>query len=145
MLIDSNTVSINGTALGSSAVTGDAVPLNLFKKPGRQNPICVYVGKAGDAAFAGGTSVAIKIQEGDTETGSFTDVGGVTTVPLAAMNKGGNFGPRFLPAQVSKPWVKIVVTPSGTFTAGKVFAAVVREDDLPYEEGMYIDGGVVKG
>ena len=46
---------------------------------------------------------------------------------------------------MTKSWLKMVATPTGTFTAGKVFAAVVREDDQPWEAGMYIDAGVVKG
>ena len=34
----------------------------------------------------------------------------------------------------------------GTVTGeGRLFAAVVREDDLPWEDGMHIDGGVVRG
>lgn len=142
MIIDSNLVSIDSVALAS--VTGNPVALNSIRKPGRMNPIPCYVGVEGTAA--GGTSVTIKIQQADTQSGSYTDVpGSSVTVPLADMKPGVNIGPRFLPAGVTKPWIKFVCTASGTFTGGKLFAAVVREDELPMEAGLYIDGGVVKG
>ena len=67
------------------------------------------------------------------------------TVALADLKVGKTIGWRFLPAGVTKPWLKMVATPTGEFTAGKIFAAVAREDDQPWEAGMYIDAGVVKG
>lgn len=141
MILDSNCVSIDDQAITSSAVTGNAVPLNMFWKPGRQDPICVMVKGHG---FLGGTSITFKVTECDTATGTFTDVPGSSeTVLLADLQKGGNLALRFLPTKTAKQWIKIVATPSGTFTAGKLTAAVVREDDLPYEDGLYIDGGVV--
>ena len=43
-------------------------------------------------------------------------------------------------------WLRLKVTVAGTVTGeGRLFAAVVREDDLPWEDGMHIDGGVVRG
>lgn len=39
----------------------------------------------------------------------------------------------------------MIVTATGSFTAGKVFAAIMREDAEGYEAGMYIDGGKVVG
>ena len=64
---------------------------------------------------------------------------------LADLTAGKSIGWRFLPPGVSKPWIKMVATPTGTFTAGKIFAAVVREEEQSYEAGMYIDAGMVKG
>ena len=38
------------------------------------------------------------------------------------------------------------LTLEGSVTGeGRIFAAVVREDEFPWEEGLYIDGGVVRG
>ena len=37
------------------------------------------------------------------------------------------------------------MTATGTYTGGKLTAAIVREDDLPYEAGLYIDKGRVVG
>ena len=142
MILDSNCVSIDDQAITSSAVTGNAVPLNMFWKPGRQDPICVAIK---GSAFAGGTSITFKVTECDTATGTFTDVPGSVTVALADLQKGGNLAFRYLPTKTAKQWIKIVATPTGTFTAGKLTAAVVREDDLPYEAGMYINKGAVVG
>lgn len=145
MLIDSNAVLLDSAAITDEAVTGPAVGLTSLMKPGRAEPIPI-VAKVVEADFAGGTSVAFKLTQSATEDGSYTDVPGSTvSVVLADLKVGKKIGWRFLPAGTDKPWLKMVATPTGTFTAGKVFAAVVREDDQPYEAGMYIDGGVVKG
>jgi hypothetical protein len=143
MLLDDNLVSIDAKAIAAT-VTGDAVALTSIMNPGRVEPIpcCVMVNEAA----AGGTSVTIKIQQADTAEGSFADVpGSSVTVALADMIPGKNIGPRFLPAGVTKQWIKFVVTAAGTFTAGKVSAFVGREDEFLNEAGMYIDKGVVLG
>lgn len=144
MIIDDNAVLIDAQAVTSAAVTGPAVGLTSLLKPGRAEPIHV-VAKVMDADFAGGTSIEFKLQQADTENGSYEDVPGSTiTVELANLTAGKSIGWRFLPPGVSKPWIKMVATPTGTFTAGKIFAAVVREEFLDYENGMYIDAGVLK-
>lgn len=145
MIIDDNAVLIDGVAITDAAVTGPAVGLTSLLKPGRAEPIHV-VAKVMDADFAGGTSIAFKLQQSDTEDGTYNDVPGSSiSVVLADLTAGKSIGWRFLPPGVSKPWIKMVATPTGTFTAGKVFAAVVREEEQPYEDGMYIDAGMVKG
>lgn len=144
MIIDSNTVLLDSAPILGAVVTGDAVGLTSFFNPGREEPIPVSAKVVED--FKGGTSVAFKLQQAETKDGSYEDVSGSSvSVALADLVKGQRIGWRFLPFGASKPWLKIVATPTGTFTAGKVFAAIVREDALPYENGMYIDGGVVKG
>ena len=143
MILDDNLVSIDGASL-TSAITPKAIPLTSLLKPGREEPIPVCV-KVTETA-AGGTSIAIKLQQADTETGTYAEVpGSAATVALANLTKGNLPYLRWLPPGVTKPWLKVVVTATGTFTAGKIFAAVVREDELPYEAGMYIDKGVVVG
>ncbi len=137
MLIDSNTVSIDCEPL-TAAVTGKAVPLASLLKPGRQEPVCVYV-RATEKA-AGGTSVTITIQQSDAKNGTYTDAASAT-VALADLTPGKILGWRWLPPLITKQWLKIKATPTGEFTAGKIFAAVVREDPLEYEDGMYIDKG----
>lgn len=141
MILDDNLVSIDAQSI-TSAVTGNAVALTSILKPGRVEPIpCVVMV---NEAAAGGTSVTIKIQQSDSATGTFADVpGSSVTVAIADMIPGKNIGPRFLPAGVAKQWIKFVVTPTGTFTAGTVTAAVVREDEFLTEAGMYIDKGTV--
>ena len=144
MIIDDNAVLIDAQAVTSAAVTGPAVGLTSLLKPGRAEPIHV-VAKVMDADFAGGTSVEFKLTQSDTEEGTYDDVpGSAITVALADLTAGKSIGWRFLPPGVSKPWIKMVATPTGTFTAGKIFAAVVREEFLDYENGMYIDAGILK-
>ena len=56
------------------------------------------------------------------------------------------FGFRFLPRAVTKPWLKLVYTVTGTApTTGKVFAALLREEQDSYEAGQYINQGRVIG
>jgi len=143
MIIDDNLVSIENREL-TEAITGDPIALTSFQKPGRMGPIPMLVQLTEDAA--GGTSLTLKLQQSDDENGTYADVPGSSmTVPLADMTMGKNIGWRYLPAGVTKPWFKVVVTPDGSFTAGRIFAAVVREELYLYEEGMYIDSGVTRG
>ena len=144
MILDDNLVSIDNADLRGSAITGNAVALTSFQKPGRMGPIPMMVTVSADAT--GGTGVALSLLQADAQDGSFTEVPGSNmTVASADMHPGMNIGWRYLPAGVTKQWLKVKVAPTGTYTAGKVFAAVTREEILPYVAGMYISDGVVKG
>lgn len=144
MVLDDNLVSIDHEELSGGAITGNAIALNAFQMPGRMGPIPMLVTVSGDAA--GGTGLALKLQQADEHGGSYEDVNGSEmTVAIADIQPGMNIGWRYVPAGVTKPWLKVVVTPTGTFTAGTVFAAVTREEVVPYVPGMYISDGVVKG
>ena len=145
MILDDNLITIENEDLTEATITGKAIALNSFQKPGRMGPIPFFVGVVGEDA-AGGTSITIKLQQSDTEDGIYSDVPGSSlTVALADMVTGRNIGWRFLPVGLTKPWFKVVSTQEGSFSAGKLFAGVTVEDHLPYEEGMYIDAGEVKG
>ena len=141
MVIDSNLVLMDSTPILGAAVTGNAVPLTSFLKPGREEPIPICAKVVG-TDFAGGTSITFKLIQSDTQGGTYTDVPGSSiTVALADLTVGKPIGWRHLPRGVSKPWINMSATPTGTFTAGSVFAAIVREDALPMEAGMYFDKG----
>lgn len=142
MLIDSNLVSIDSAEL-SGTITPVAIPLTSLYRPGRMERPLVCV--QGSKDCAGGTSVTIGFQQADEENGTFAAVGPTFVVPLADLQKGIPVGPRFLPREIVKPWVKITATKQGSFSNGTLFAAVVREDVMPYDEGMYIDRGEVQG
>lgn len=143
MIIDSNLVFTDApvTATGAS----DPVALTSLYKPGRAEPIPILVRVTED--FAALTSLTVKITECATKDGTYTDVPAASmTIPLADLKTGKKFGWRYLPANVDKPWLKLAYTVTGTApTAGKVFAAIMREIEEAYEAGMYIDAGVVKG
>ena len=144
MILDDNLIFFEKASLGS-AVTSAAVPLNSLMKPGRAEPICVFA--MCNQTAATGTSITLKLQESDTEAGDYSDVPGSSeTILTAALVKGAKIWLRWLPGNVKKQWLKVDVTLTGsTFTAGKITAAIVREDDLPYATGMYIDKGAVVG
>ena len=140
MLIDSNLVSIDSQDLDGT-ITPVAVSLSAFKMPGRQEPIPVAIRASG---ALGGTSLTIGFSQSDTQAGTYNAAGPSWTVTLAELQTGLCVGPRWLPREITKPWIKITVSKTGTFTAGTLFAAVVREDDLPYVDGLYIDKGVAE-
>ena len=144
MILDDNLIFFEKASLGS-AVTSAAVPLNSLMKPGRAEPICVFAQVNETAAT--GTSITIKLTEADSEAGDYSDVPGSSeTILTAALVKGARIYLRWLPSGVTKQWLKADVTLTGsTFTAGKITCAIVREDDLPYATGMYIDKGAVVG
>lgn len=144
MILDDNLVFFDRASLGS-AVTSAAVPLNSLFKPGKAEPICVFC-KCNETA-ATGTSITLKLTEADSESGEYTDVPGSSeTILTAALVKDAKIYLRWLPGAVKKQWLKVDVTLTGsTFTAGKITAAIVREDEQPYQAGMYIDKGVTVG
>lgn len=145
MILDDNLISVECGDL-TGEIEGKAIDLSGFQKPGRMNPIPFYVGVMGDDAPEGGTSITIKLEQADTKCGDFAEIEGLEkTVKLEDMKRGINLGWRFLPPCVTKPWIKVKITKEGEFSKGKMFAAVVSEDYFPYEDGMYIDAGEVKG
>ena len=89
------------------------------------------------------TSLTVKLQQADTPTGTFTDVGGGITLTLAELQAGNTF--RFeLPDNVVKPSLRLNYTVAGTApTTGKLFAAITRDVQLNYAAGQKIDKGRV--
>lgn len=127
-----------------SAKDGPEVGLTSFLIPGREEPIPLMVKFT--AAPSGASAVVIKIKQADKKGGSYQEVpGGVITLTADADMAVGKRAPiRFLPPGVTKPWIRLNV--SGTVgTGGKMFAAVLREDELPQVAGQYIDKGKVEG
>lgn len=144
MLLDSNLILMDSSPVLGAAVTGPAVGLTSFLHPGSMEPVPVCAKVVGED-FAGGTSLTFTLTQSDSRDGPYADVpGSAITVPLAELTVGKNIGWRFLPRGARKPWLKMVATPNGTFTAGKIFGAVVREEHQPYGPGMHIDKGAVQ-
>ena len=137
MLIDSNNVTLDSVPL-TGAATGQAIPLTSLLRPGLSEPVCVFIRVTEQPA--GGSGVTLSIETADKEKGTFTEVASAT-VAAADLIPGHILGWRWLPPSVKKPWIRVKATPQGSFTAGKIFAAIVREDPIEYEDGMYIDKG----
>ena len=150
MILDDNLVFFAEHDLNDGNPTSAAVPLNMLWKAGRAEPVLIWL-KAGNAA--GGTNIAVKLTASDTQSGTYDDVPGSSiTIPLAEMQKNKNIYLRWLPRSAgdttsnnTRPqWFKLSVTKTGTFSDGSLIsAAIVREDDLPYEPGLYIEKGQV--
>lgn len=143
MIIDSNLVFIDASLTATQ--DSDPIALTSLFKPRRMDPILMDMRVTED--FSNLTSLGIKLVESDSQNGTYTDVPAASmTILLADLKAGKKIGWRFLPQTVEKPWLKLVFTVTGTApTSGKVFAALLREREEPYEAGMYISGGVVKG
>lgn len=148
MIIDSNAIFFDSKKLSElkSATESDPVGLTSLHRPGMAEPVAVAVRISSDTT--GLTGLTVLVQQSDTEKGTYKDVDG-TVLEMdngadGALAAGKDVGWRFLPRHITKPWIKLKVTATGA-SAGTLFAAVVREDEIPYGEGMYIDKGVVLG
>ena len=132
MIFDDNLVFVNSGALASS-ITPAAVALNSFLHPGKMDAVPVYVCATKNTS---GTSASITVgfQESEHQTSGFSAVGPTWTVTAAQLASGVPVGPRYLPREVTKPWIKMTISKAGTFSAGALTAAIVREDYQPYAQ-----------
>ena len=144
MILDDNLVFLDGAAL-NEAVTSEPVALNALFRTGAAHdaiPMLIAVTESAE----GGESLELKLQEADSADGEFSDAPGATlSVSADGLTAGARIGWRHLPAGVTRGWVRLALTPSGSFSAGKIFAALTREDARPYGQGMYINAGRVMG
>ncbi|MGE9985378.1 Bbp16 family capsid cement protein [Desulfovibrio sp. SGI.169] len=142
MIIDSNLVFSDGASLAS----GDsaAVGLTSFLIPGRMRPIpmCIRI-LAEDAAV---TALEVQLKQADSKDGTYEDVPNACLAwEQDDLKTGKILSWRFLPSFATKSWLKLEYAVTGGDGSGKIFAALTREEDMPYVPGMYIDGGAVKG
>lgn len=141
MLLDNTQILFEGVVTG----TGKVVELSGMKIPGKMNPIpmCLKITKAITGLTA--DTLDIKLQQSDDGT-TFEDVPNSTiSIAKADVGKVGRIkSVKYLPREVTKSFIKAVVTATGA-TAGELFMALTREDEEPMEAGLYIDKGVVEG
>lgn len=146
MYFDSLNMFSDQQAITATADSTKKVHLGGLKIAGKMDPIFIDIRVNAD--FATLTSLKVELQQADTENGSYATVAGGDTGAIAAasLKAGYKFGLRILPRSVTKPWLKLVYTVAGSnATAGKVTAALVREEQDSYEAGQYIDKGRVIG
>ena len=141
MIIDDTLVLLDGKVTD----TGKVVTLKGMKIPGKLNPIPLTLKITEAIAGVTDDTVDIKLQQSDDGT-TFEDVpNGVISIPKADAGKvGRGLSAKYLPRDVTKQYIKAVVTATGA-TAGGLFMALTREDDEPMEAGLYIDKGRVEG
>ena len=146
MLLDDNLVMLNGAALAST-ISPTAVGLKSFLHPGKMDAVPVYVCVDGVACSANASltigfqqaSAQIGNSSGASASGVWVDVGPKWVVASAALVSGGVVGPRYLPREVTQPWIRLSVSKTSTFASGAITAAIVREDYQPYEADEKIE------
>lgn len=139
MLLDANLELVKGSIL---SMTNTPVCLKSLLIPGKTlDPIPLLFSLP--VAVTGATAISVKLQQCDTETGTYTDVpnGSASFTNLAV---GVKHVLKYLPRDTTKHWVKLVVTVTGTATAGEIYAAIVREIPDGYEAGQFINKGLVE-
>lgn len=141
-MFDNTQILLEGDVTG----TGNIVPLTGLKIPGKMNPIpmCLKITKAISGLTA--DTLDIKLQQSDDGKTNWADVPN-STISIAKADVGtvGRVkSVKYLPREVTKSFIKAVVTATGA-TAGELFMALTREDEEPMEAGLYIDKGVVEG
>ena len=144
MILDDNLVFTDDKTPATGA--SEPVALTSFHNPGKVNDL--YIMLRVTAAITGATSIDVKLQQSDTKNGSYTDVPGFG---ITLSQDDGDFdagavkGYYAFPPTLTKQWMKLYYTVTGSVTAGKLFAAITPFRDIPYESGEYIDAGKVVG
>ena len=143
-VIDRNAVFFEGplTADVQSAV----VPLTALKLPGRMEPMPMRVSVTQAFAPEEVQSLSFTLEEADAPdaaSAAWAAVPGATwSFTGAQLGLGARLGPRFLPQGARKPWLRLAFTLSPqsgkSVSAGRIFAALLREEDLPYEPALQV-------
>ena len=142
-IIDRNSVFFEGPLTANA--TGQPVALTGLKLPGRMEPIPLRLSVTEAFAPAETQSLTICMEEADRAEGPWTAVPGASvTVPNPVEAPGLGLGARpylrFLPQGARKSWLRLAfaVTPvdGKTVSKGRIFAALTREEDLPYEPAI---------
>ncbi len=142
-IIDRNAVFFEGPLTANA--TGQPVALTGLKIPGRMEPIPLRLSVTEAFAPAETQSLTIRMEEADSADGPWDAVPGASvTVPNPEETPGLGLGARpylrFLPQGARRNWLRLsfAVTPveGKTVTRGRIFAALTREEDLPYEPAI---------
>ena len=140
-IIDSTSVFHEGPL--TAETDSRAVPLTALRLPGRMEPIPfrICVPEAFDPAEL--DTLAITLQEADSNDGSWTDVPDASlNIAGTSLTAGARVGWRHVPQGVRKSWLRLHLVPtpqsSQTVSKGSLFAALTREEDMPYEPALQV-------
>ena len=115
-IIDRNAIFFEGPL--KAQATGPVVALTALTLPGRMEPMPVRISVSGWTAVPGAA----------------------WTAPGAALVAGARLGPRFLPQGVRASFLRLRLTPTPkegkTPGKGRIFAALMREDEQPWEAAL---------
>lgn len=133
---------------GPISGTGKVVSLGGMKIPGKMNPIPVTL-KITKTISGPTTSLDIKLQQSDDGQSGWEDVpnSSVSVVSSDFAKLGRVKAVKYLPREVEKGFIKAVLAAGGggTLASGEIFMALTREDEEPYESGLYFDKGRAEG
>ncbi len=137
MIIDNFNVFSDNVAVAA----GNSNVVSVMPFLGRGEPVNVTLCVTKDVNNL--TSLTVKLQQSDTPTGAFADVGSGITLTLAELKAGNTF--RFeLPDNAVKPSLRLNYTIAGTApSTGKLFAAITRDSLLGFAVGQKINKGKV--
>ena len=137
MLIDNLTVFSDNV----SVAAGNSNVVEVMPFFGKGNPVNVTVCVTKDVNNL--TALNVKLQQADSAAGAFTDTGAGLNLTLKDLQAGRTF--RFvLPDNAIQPFLRLNYTVTGTApSAGKLFAALTLDSQLPYEPGQMVRQGRV--
>lgn len=141
-IIDRNCIFFEGPLTAPS--TGKVVALTALTLPGRMEPmpLRISVTEAFDPAEL--ASLGLVLEEADAPDAAdadWTEVAGASWNHAGtALSLGARLGPRFLPHAVRRSFLRLRLTPmtkeGKTITGGRIFAALMREDEQPWEAAL---------
>ena len=141
-IIDRNAIFFEGPL--TAEATGPVVALTSLTLPGRMEPMPVRISVT-EGFDADEVETRGLVLEEAAEAGA--DASGWTAVPGAswtylgsALTRGARLGPRFLPHGVRASFLRLALTPvpaaGKTLSRGRIFAALMREDEQPWEAAL---------
>jgi len=142
-IIDRNSIFFEGPLTANAA--GNPVPLTGLKIPGRMEPIPLRLSVTEAFLPAETQGLTISMEQSDSADGPWTAVADASvTIANTAEAPGLALGARpylrFLPQGARLGWLRLsfAFTPVAgkTVSAGRIFAALTREEDLPYEPAI---------
>lgn len=141
-IIDRNCIFFEGPLMAPA--TGPVVALTALTLPGRMEPMPLRVSVTGAFDPAEVESLGLTLEEAVTADAADADwqavPGAAWTVPGEALCLGARLGPRFLPQGVRASFLRLRLTPvvkeGKSIGNGRIFAALMREDEQPWEAAL---------
>lgn len=142
-IIDRNSILFEGPL--AAAATGSAVALTALRLPGRMEPMPLRLSVTEGFSAEEVQALAIDLEQADSADGPWASVPGAAvsvlhTAENPALATGARPYHRFLPQGTRKNWLRLTLAPTvaegKSVSRGRIFAALTREEDLPYEAAL---------
>lgn len=121
MLLDKELFFSDEQAVTVTAASTNVLDMKAIDM-GNGNPLTIAAA-VGDTDFAGGTSIAVALQESDTATGSFTNVLVTKALLTANLTAGTVIEMGTVPCGTQQ-FLRLNYTVSGTMTAGAINSSI---------------------